>query len=92
MLKLKVELTDIIKNLSQSGELCTNLSSNVINILNNENYTVIKKYNDYESDKDIRNIANEGLENILLKKSHEAEDIAKKYMEQSKNKYFVNGY
>ena len=92
MLKLKVELTDIIHNLSNSDKIHTNLSSNIINILSKEKYIVMQKYNDYESNKDIRNIANQGLENILLKKSHEAEDIAKKYIDQLNTKYKIEGY
>lgn len=80
MLKLKNELTDIIQNLSNSNNTITNLSNNVINILSNEKYTVIKKYNEYENNKDIRKCANEGLENILLQKSQDAEDIAKNIM------------
>ena len=80
MLKLKNELTDIIQNLSNCNNTITNLSNNVINILSNEKYTVIKKYNEYENNKDIRKCANEGLENILLQKSQDAEDIAKNIM------------
>ena len=74
MLKLKNELTDMINNLTSTD----NFHSNSINkILNDEKYIVNKKYEDYHENIEIRKIANQRLESVLLQKTQLAEEFAK---------------
>ena len=71
-----VEMTNNIISSPNGSE--TNYSNNLKNHLEKEVKDIIKKYNDYEQNNDIRNNANNSLEQVFINKKNDAEIIAKK--------------
>jgi hypothetical protein len=71
-----IEMTNNIITSPNGSE--TNYSNNLKNHLEREVKEIIKKYNDYKENNEIRNNANNSLEQVFINKKNDAEIIAKK--------------
>jgi len=80
MKELKNILVEMTNNII-SSPTGNNYSNNLKNNLEKEVKEIIKKYNDYEQNNEIRNNANKSLEQVFINKKTDAEVIAKKIVE-----------
>lgn len=76
MQKLKNILIDMTNNIISSHGNETNFSNTLKKHLQTEIEGIIKKYEDYEGNNDIRNNANISLEKVFINKKNDAEIIA----------------
>ena len=81
MQKLKNILIEMTNNIITSNGHETNFSNTLKKHLQNEIEGIIKKYEDYEENNDIRNNANISLEKVFINKKNDAEIIAQKIIE-----------
>jgi len=80
MKELKNILIEMTNNII-SSPTSNNYSNNLKNHLEKEVKEIIKKYNDYEQNNEIRSNANKSLEQVFINKKTDAEVIAKKIVE-----------
>ena len=81
MEKLKNILVDMTSNIITSPSSETNYSNILKQNLETEIEGIIRKYDDYEENNEIRNNANISLEKVFITKKNEAELIAQKISE-----------